>query len=314
MNAFYQASYFLSELIALTGIILNASQIVKTLQTKGKKSAFELTILSLSTADFLSSIFTVSHIVYWHLKDNYLASHKPSLDFVSQIGLQFGILSSIFHLVFIATQRTFAAVSPLKFRLHFTISFCNGCLVVIWALSFGLSAVNVFAITKADIIGYFCVISEASLLVTYTITCYIIKRQNRMARVLSSRSHTRKSTVRAAFLHSISVTFAFILCTLPAALFHINVLKRVSSTDYLYEWVRWMFYMNPTLDSVLYFYFKRKQITTPQFLYSFTGQHSSFYNLENARRQASKESFLSSKYKLKHSHWNAAMEQETSKL
>lgn len=255
MSVFFQASYFISEAIALSGIALNTFQIVATFRGKRKKAPFDLSVISLSIADIFSSCFTLFFMIYWHLIHNDFIPHTTAVTSVSIVCLQFSFFSSMFHLVFIAVQRVFAVISPLAFRSRFTTKFCYRSMKIIWALSLTSSVLNVFVATH-DIIGYVVLASEVLLAVTYSITCCVVKKNDGKFRSMRSIEQKKCSAFRKIFLYSISMTFAFILCTLPSALYATRAIQRVDPS-YVYEWVRWMFYLNPTVDSLLYFYFKK---------------------------------------------------------
>ena len=256
MTEFFQVSYVTSEVIALFGIGLNAFQLLHTCRKNRKQTPFERSIFSLSIADLLSSSFTLAFMIYSHLWHNSLLQINSDITKSIAVLVQYSILSSIFHLLFIALIRITAALWPLKFRLHITSRFSNMSIATIWILSLVLSNVNVF-LTTADIIGYILVSTQALFLATYIIICCVVKKQDEAAKRLSTGSQNRPFVFRYTLLHSLFVTSAFILCTLPAALFYVDVLNRFDQS-YVYEWARWMFYLNPMADSMLYFYFSKK--------------------------------------------------------
>ena len=295
MSDFFQASYFISEVIALSGIALNMSQIIVTCQRKCKKAPFDLSVISLSIADLFSSCFTLFFMIYWHLIHNSFIKHIPVIASINVVGLQFSVLSSMFHLGFIAIQRVFAVISPLMFRLRFTSTFCSRSVAVIWVLSLTASVLNIF-VTSSDIIGYIVLSSELLLIVTYSIICFQVKKQDGTSQALQSVERHRKSAFRRIFLYSVCMSFAFVLCTLPSALYATHIVKR-SDPSYVYEWVRWMFYLNPTVDSILYFYFKKgKRDSSRQ--HSGSTRHADF-----PRRTASSATLLRMS-RLRNSHCN----------
>ena len=258
MPDFFQASYFISEIIALSGVVLNTVQIIATFRHNQKKAPFDLSVASLSFADLFSSGFTLAFMIYWHLQDNSLIKHVLIIESVNRACLQFSFLSSIFHLAFIALQRVLAVTSPLKFRSRFTTINCHRSIAVVWILSLAVSMVNFFA-ASIDIIGYIVLSSEVLLVMVYSIICCAVKKKDKAAQDLRSSEQNRSSAFRRIFLYSIYISLAFMLCTLPSALYATQIIERVDPS-YVYEWVRWMFYLNPTVDSLLYFYFKKAKI------------------------------------------------------
>lgn len=259
MPDFFQASYFISETIATSGVVLNTVQIIRTFRHKQRKAPFDLSVASLSVADLCSSGFTLIFMIYWHLLANSLIKHYSIIDSVNRVCLQFGVLSSIFHLAFIAIQRVLAVTSPLKFRSRFTTTNCHRSIAVVWILSLAVSMVNFFA-SSVDIIGYIVLSSEVLLVIIYSIICCAVKKQDNAAKDLRSPEQNRSSVFRRIFLYAMYISLAFILCTLPTALYSTQIIKRVDPS-YVYEWVRWMFYLNPTVDSLLYFYFQKAKVS-----------------------------------------------------
>ena len=288
MTAFFQASYFVSEAIALSGMGLNLFQIVNTIRSNRKQTPFDLSIFSLSIADLLSSNFTLVFMIYWHLLHNSIIENIHSINLISGVCLQYSIISSMLHLVFIATQRVFAVISPFRFRSWFTSKFCHIFLAIIWILSLAFSALNEFVVAP-DLIGYFVLYCEAFFVVTYTLICCVVKRQDGKMNKFTSLKRQRTPVFRRSMVYSVLVTFAFIFCTLPATMYYINIIQRVDPS-YIYEIVRWNFYLNPTFDSILYFYFKKKLARAHRIGFRFTNQFGcTVYNLESAIKASNLE-------------------------
>ena len=271
MSSFFHASYFISEIIAASGIVLNTIQISSTFRQGNKARPFDLSIVSLSAADLLSSIFTLVFMIHWHLSHNSLIQQTSVIESVSRAFLQFSVTSSIFHLVFIAIQRVFAVVFPMQFRTRFTTRHCYEVIGVTWILSLTFSLINFFAL-PSDIIGYAVIVSEVLFVITYSIICLSVKKHNNATQRLRTTVHQHRSAFRGTFFYAIYMTVAFILCTLPLALYATGIVKRIDPS-YVFEWARWMFYLNPTVDSLLYFYFKR-------------GKSSAFYKSTRTRSTA----------------------------
>ena len=281
MAEFFQASYFIAEVIALLGIGLNAFQILHTVRKNRKQAPFESSILSLSIADLLSSSFTLAYMMYWHLWYNALLQINSDINKAMEVMVQYSILSSIFHLLYIAFIRITAVLWPMKFRLLITSRFSSISLSIIWILSFGFSNINEFLITS-DIIGYIVISAQALLFAIYTIICCTVKKQDKSANRLSAASQRRPPVFRRTLRHSVSATSAFILCALPMALFYVGIVKRVDPS-YSYECARWMFYLNPMIDSMLYFYFSKKLLLSHKIRFNFKNQwNCNFYSFESA--------------------------------
>ena len=288
MDDFFQASYFISEVVALLGIGLNAFQILHTVRKNSKRTPFESSIFSLSIADLLSSSSALAFMIYWHLRDNSLIQINSDIKKPMNVMLQYSILSSIFHLLYMTFIRIFAVLWPIKSRLLITSRFSNISIGSIWIMSFVFSIVNEFLIT-ADIIGFIVLSTQASFIAIYTIICCIVKKQDGAASRLSTGSQKRPPVFRNTLLHSVFVTSAFIICTLPMALFSVSIVQRVDPS-YTFEWARWMFYLNPMFDSMLYFYFSKKLTRSRHVRFSFSNQwNCNRYSLESARRANDEE-------------------------
>ena len=288
MENFYQASYFISEVIALLGIGLNAFQILHTVRKNRKQTPFERSIFSLSIADLFSSSFTLAFMIYWHLWHNSLLQINSDITKPIAVMVQYSILSSIFHLLCIAFIRITAVLWPIKFRLLITSRFSNISISIIWILSLVFSIINVFLITT-DIIGFIVLLTQALFIATYTVICCIVKKQDEAAKRLSTGNQNRTPVFRHMLFHSVFVTSAFIMCTLPMALFSVGIVNRVDPS-YVFEWARWMFYLNPMFDSMVYFYFSKKLKRSRLVRFSLSTQwNCNSYNLESARRGNDKE-------------------------
>ena len=283
MDNFFQVSYFISEVIALHGVGLNAFQILHTVRKTSKRTPFESSIFSLSIADLLSSSFTLAFMIYLHLlHKSFLQKNKRIYDVISALQ-QYSILSSIFHLLYIAFIRILAVVWPIKVRILITSRFSIISISIIWILSLVFSIINVFLIT-ADIIGYIVLSTQALFVAIYTIICCIVNQQDKTARRLPAASQNRPPVFRQTLQHSVFVTSAFIICTLPAALFYVGILNR-ANPRYIFEWARWMFYLNPIFDSMLYFYFSKKLTRSHHVRFNFSNQwNCNRYSLESERR------------------------------
>ena len=283
MKEFFQASFFISEVVALLGIGLNAFQILQTVRKNSKRTPFESSIFSLSIADLLSSSSALAFMIYWHLRHNSLLQFNSDINKVVNVMLQYSILSSLFHLLYITLIRIFAVLWPIKSRLLITSRFSNISIGTIWILSLVFSIINVFLIT-ADIIGFIVISTQALFIAIYTIICCIVKKQDGAASRLSTASQNRSPVFHHTLQHSVFVTSAFIVCTLPMALFSVGIVNLVDPS-YLYEWARWMFYLNPMFDSISYFYFSKKLTRTLRIRFNFRRQwKGNFYSLESAAK------------------------------
>ena len=283
MKSFFQASYFIFETIALLGTGLNAFQVCHTVRNTRQWTPFKSSTFSLSIADLLTSSFNLAFMIYKHLWYNSLLQDNSDFNDAMQVMIQYSILSSIFHLLYIAFIRIFAVIWPIKFRLFITSRFSSISITIIWILSLVFSIINVF-LFEVDLIGFIALSSQVLFVAIYTIICCMVRKQDEAASRLATGSQNRPPAFHHTLLHSVLVTSAFILCTLPAALFYAGFVNR-DDQRYAFEWASWMFYLNPSFDSMLYFYFSRKHSKTHRILFNFRSLwNRDFYSLESTAK------------------------------
>lgn len=225
------------------GIVLNAVQIVFLIRGKKLEDPFQMILFSLAFADLLSLGFVFVLAVVW----------ISTGAFVSQ--LLFVLLTSIIvsqlNIIIITFHRFLAVTFPLRLKYIVTSRRCFVSLVVVWVFS-GL--VSVFDVTfKLGYGAFFMLLLIIGcgfiLLLSYTFIVYRVVRSHRSAhstRVAPSPQNSR------VLLHSIVVTFVFIVCNYPYALRKLLCGNKSSdSIDISVE--SFLLFFNPFIDPLIYF-------------------------------------------------------------
>ena len=238
----------------VTGLLLNSIQFIIIVSRKKTKLAFDLTILSLNVADFIVSICITMLSIYDYLVLTSDTTWHPSA-FIFRIGLPFSIYSSIWHSVFIAIQRFLATFFPTKFRIYYTKKHCVAGLIVVWVSSILQTALPYIDTTIYIYVPVFLIISDACLITFYVMICCRVyyKRRQLSSTMASSRHHQNDWTLQ----YSALVTIAFVFCTFPSAVTDLRWIVGGPSLSFEFQVellvTSKLLYLNPTLDSVLFF-------------------------------------------------------------
>ena len=206
----------LSISLGIIGLILNIVQITLICRQKKKKSAFVLTILSLSFADGLSALAVLIYEIYW-----FLAVHRiilPSMLFLWVFlgTVIFSQTASFSHLIFIALERFVAVFYPMRLAGVFSRKHCISGLVIIWVSSAAPAVTFQFTHTGNfnKLIVQVCALS---LIIVYAAICIKISMRPKFV-TPSVGSSSRPATNKRLIIHSISVSLAFIIFAFPYSL------------------------------------------------------------------------------------------------
>ena len=206
----------LSISLGILGFVLNIVQIILICKQKKEKSAFVLTILSLSCADGLAALAVLIYETYW-----FLAAHRiipPSMQFLwIFLGIViFSQTASFCHLMFIALERFVAVFYPMRLASVFSRNHCTFGLVIIWVSS--AIPVVTFQFTRTGHFNKLIVqICALSLIIVYTAICIKVNMRPRFV-TPSVEPSSRPPTNRRLIIHSISVSLAFIIFAFPYSL------------------------------------------------------------------------------------------------
>ena len=238
----------------VTGFILNSIEFIFIVRRKKTKLAFDLTILSLNVVDIIVSIcITILSIYNYHVLTSVNATWHP-ITIILDIGLSFSVDSSIWHSVFIATQRFLATFFPMKFRIYCTKKHCIAGLIVVWILSILQTALPYIYKTIYIYVPVFLIISDACLIIFYVMICLrVYYKRRQISSMASSRHHRNDWTLQ----YSALVTIAFVFCTLPYAVTDVQWMVGGPTSPLEFQVKSLVappsLHLNPTLDSVLFF-------------------------------------------------------------
>ena len=238
--------------------MLNLAQFIMLCRSRTRYTLFEINLLSLCVADFVSSICFVGFgsLGIYDLKksiaigmsyfDNLNAGWFEKL---SPVLFRTTLMLSFTHILFIAFQRFFSSIFPFRFRILFTRKKCTSCIVLLWITSIGYGTLRIFdeRITNLTFV-YTNLLCDTLLVTLYSALCYILTRRSRTTAVNTTDSNNVKDTVRKVFLYSLCVTLAFIATTLPFTVCFI-----VKPTIVLYTISEALLPLNAVLNTLVYF-------------------------------------------------------------
>ena len=248
--------------IGVTGLIWNAIQFIFIIRRKKIKLAFDLTILSLNVADLIVSIcITMLNIYFYLILTSGNNTWYPSVSALA-MGFNLSLWSSIWHSVFIAIQRFLATFFPMKFRIYYTRKHCIAGLIIVWISSILQTAFSYVGITIfIHALAFLIIFSDAFLITFYVMICCRVHYKRRLlsSTMASSRHHQNNWTLQ----YSVLVTSAFVFCTLPYAVMDLRQMVGDPSWSFMYP-VEFavtssILFLNPALDSVLFFVANYKQ-------------------------------------------------------
>ena len=128
--------------------ILNIIEIIMITKIKRKKRIYEIILASLSTSDCM---FGLSNVI---VSSVYLSnSHKyDTLLETAYVSYAFFILTSIFHLIFIAVDRVMIVLKPFQYETIFTRKRLKIGIAVLWIIAFiiGVSTYTVYELTEME--------------------------------------------------------------------------------------------------------------------------------------------------------------------
>ena len=178
------------------------------------------------------------------------------------MGFNLSLWSSIWHSIFIAIQRFLATFYPMKFRIYYTRKHCIAGLIIVWILSILLTALPfIDIIIFIHVPPFLIIVSDLCLITLYVmICCRVYYKRRQLSSTMASFRHQQNNWT---LQYSVLVTTVFILCTFPTAVSHLRWIAGGSnlSLEYNVEYfvTSSLFYLNPALDSVLFFIANYKQ-------------------------------------------------------
>ena len=166
----------------------------------------------------------------------------------------FSVTSSFCHVVLFAVVRILAIIFPYRIKQIITKLHCKIILVFIWFFSIGLVLIISFLVPI--IISYLGILTYWILVLAYSFVCYRMCKRRGIQGNESTQRHRQQSD-KHVLLYSRAITFMFCTCILPESLsnihihYHNHFVEIPNSIGYI---TNFLFYINPFLDSLLYFF------------------------------------------------------------
>ena len=267
INWYYSSRFWLA--LGTAGFLCNILEFIIILRQKKHKEKFGLTLTSLCIADIIGSLsLGVTgglRLLKYSGPKSFAIYEKTTMALLWRVGhgsLQFAVGTSFMHIIFIAIQRLLAVLMPLKFKANFTYARCAAGVILTWLVMFIYGTFTfLFSRFMHHLSYYFVLIMELILIITYgAITLKTWKDDKKRASLKSessSQGSTDDATHRVLF-HSLAVTLAFLICTMPHSIFYIYLIihRLLPSHDLnTYHVVNVLISINPFLDPLIYFFF-----------------------------------------------------------
>lgn len=266
-------------IILSTGVfvaILNVVEIVMIAKIHRKKRMYETILMSLSVSDCM---FGFSNVIVslFHLTRSYKYSNLLGIAYTTYV---FFLLTSIFHLIFIAVDRAMIVVIPFKYETVFTTKRLKIGIFLLWssALIIGVS-MNVASELKTEVsvfkhnhsvpqnntvalprrnrpktrlivkdfqlvLSILIVIMDLLIILCYSAIIYQMNYKNRKPVVIKNEEDQRLPIV------CVAIAGVFVIFTLPYAIARL-CLGRIPFL------ASWALIVNSGLNSIVYFFRKR---------------------------------------------------------
>ena len=213
--------------IYVFGVILNGCQIALLLYQKRTKVPFEISLLSLAIADFLTSLIpSIIHI---------FKLLQPALYLLIIVYIYYASsMTSAFQLGFIAFQRLVAVLYPHRYHSLITRRCCITATCIMWLISFLLILPIFIKANHLYMTFYFHIplLAGAAIFVSYFMLNYqLLKHRNRSVANQLWNKHRR------ILIYSTTITVVFLLSTLPYAIAHVYFKQDATfrnATSYMY--------------------------------------------------------------------------------
>ena len=242
-------------ILGVIGFILNISLIITIYTKVQEKTSFHHTLISLSCADILATVGSMSYGMLTLFKND-IPNYKP-ISIAAMFFVYFSNLVSFLHIIFIAILRTFATICPFKFK-----SYSGGCcffvvLLSIWLLSVAFLLLVTFQVFHFFAIGYIGILTCVILIFLYLFICLYLHRQQRGIAASSTQGRSQRTSL-IVLRHSIAVTVTFIICFVPSAIF---AMLKFPGGFVTFAIVTCLLVLNPLIDPLLYFFVSHCKLT-----------------------------------------------------
>ena len=128
--------------------ILNIIEIIMITKIKRKKRIYEIILASLSISDCM---FGLSNVIVYSIYLSNSCKYDNLLE-TAYVSYGFFVLTSIFHLIFIAVDRVMIVLKPFQYETIFTTKRLKIGIAVLWIIAFviGVSTYTVYELTEME--------------------------------------------------------------------------------------------------------------------------------------------------------------------
>ena len=253
---------------------LNIVEIIMIAKILRKKRIYEIILLSLSVSDCLSGF---SNVIVSSIFITESCKYRFLLE-IAYLTYVLFILTSIFHLIFIAADRAMIVVIPFKYETIFTTKRLKIGIYLLWifALTIGVSSYIVFklkvhktAVSRLDlsssqnksktsrkkhfrytaqlVLSIIIVISDLLMILCYSTIMFHMSYKNSKD-IRTKRAEDQRLPVLCVAIATVFVTF-----TLPFAATRLYL-------GYVPFWANYALILNSGMNSIVYFFRKRIEI------------------------------------------------------
>ena len=241
--------------------ILNIVEIAMIGKIRLKKRIYEIILLSLSVSDCM---FGLSNVVVSSIYLSNTNSYGELLE-TAYISYAFFILTSIFHLIYIAVDRVMIVLKPLQYKSIFTSKRQKIGIAILWILAFviGVTTYTAYELTEMEpavsdtqnqpvsqnnfqkdiqlVLSIVIVVLDFSMVVSYGIIIYRMSYKKRKKLTPKSAKHERLPIL------CVLIAAVFVLFTMPYAI------ARVSFGSVPF-WANFILLLNSGMNSLVYFF------------------------------------------------------------
>ena len=241
--------------------ILNIVEIAMIGKIRLKKRIYEIILLSLSVSDCM---FGLSNVVVSSIYLSNTNSYGELLE-TAYISYAFFILTSIFHLIYIAVDRVMIVLKPLQYKSIFTSKRQKIGIAILWILAFviGVTTYTAYELTEMEpavsdtqnqpvsqnnfqkdiqlVLSIVIVVLDFSMVVSYGIIIYRMSYKKRKKLTPKSAKHERLPIL------CVLIAAVFVLFTMPYAI------TRVSFGSVPF-WANFILLLNSGMNSLVYFF------------------------------------------------------------
>ena len=241
--------------------VLNIVEIAMIAKIRRKKRIYEIILLSLSMSDCM---FGLSNVVVSSIYLSNTNSYGELLE-TAYISYAFFILTSIFHLIYIAVDRVMIVLKPLQYKSIFTSKRQKIGIAILWILAFviGVTTYTAYELAEMEpavsdrqnqpvsrnnfqkdiqlVLSIVIVVLDFSMVVSYGIIIYRMSYKKRKTFTPKSAKHERLPIL------CVLIAAVFVLFTMPYAI------TRVSFGSVPF-WANFILLLNSGMNSLVYFF------------------------------------------------------------